>query len=88
MSCSRCEDIHKAQCEGKTQKECKCSCHNSHTGTTTLGGTSTIPATWTTGTDTTNTGTLSFNDTSATTVTLSSDGDFLTTGLNVNTEDI
>ena len=28
MSCDRCKDIHKAQAEGKTQKECGCNCHN------------------------------------------------------------
>ena len=27
MSCDRCEDIHKAQRDGKTSDECKCSCH-------------------------------------------------------------
>ena len=28
MSCKRCEDIHLAQKEGKTQEACKCSCHD------------------------------------------------------------
>jgi len=39
MTCDRCIDIHKAQKEGKTQRECGCSCHDSigwtSTGTTT-----------------------------------------------------
>ncbi len=36
MSCDRCKDIHKAQIEGKTQKECGCNCHNHFdTGTST-----------------------------------------------------
>jgi len=40
MTCDRCTDIHKAQKEGKTQRECGCSCHyNYTTGTTfTLSG--------------------------------------------------
>ena len=28
MTCDRCIDIHKAQREGKTQRECGCSCHH------------------------------------------------------------
>ena len=28
MTCKRCEDIHTAQRDGKTQSECKCTCHN------------------------------------------------------------
>lgn len=31
MTCDRCEDIHKAQRDGKTSDECKCSCHTSTT---------------------------------------------------------
>lgn len=27
MTCDRCTDIHTAQREGKTQRECGCSCH-------------------------------------------------------------
>lgn len=41
MTCDRCTDIHKAQREGKTQRECGCSCHSNYsTGTSfTLTGT-------------------------------------------------
>ncbi len=34
MTCDRCEDIHKAQRDGKTSNECKCSCHTLTTITT------------------------------------------------------
>lgn len=27
MTCDKCEDIHEAQRCGKTQEECKCTCH-------------------------------------------------------------
>lgn len=30
MSCDRCEDIHKAQLNGKTNKECECKCHEKY----------------------------------------------------------
>ncbi len=43
MSCERCKDIHKAQVEGRTQRECGCSCHNRlYTGTNTASTTGTI----------------------------------------------
>ncbi len=67
MSCERCKDIHKAQIEGKTQKECGCNCHNAfytgYTGTTTTIAGNTLSVT---GTDS---GTMTFtsditNDTS------------------------
>lgn len=82
MSCSRCEDVHKAQCEGKTQLECKCSCHNSQV-TTTTGGYWNITGF---GTSATNDADITFNDTNATTVTLSTNGDFLNTKLNINSD--
>ena len=28
MTCDKCTDIHTAQREGKTTKECECNCHN------------------------------------------------------------
>ena len=28
MTCDKCTDIHSAQREGKTTKECECNCHN------------------------------------------------------------
>ena len=34
MTCERCTDIHKAQKEGKTQRECGCNCHYNSTFTT------------------------------------------------------
>lgn len=36
LTCKRCEDIHLAQKDGKTQESCKCNCHNSFTNTGTL----------------------------------------------------
>ncbi len=47
MTCKRCEDIHSAQKDGKTQNECKCDCHNDNS---TLwfndqSGTLTVPCT-------------------------------------------
>jgi len=35
MTCKRCEDIHQAQLDGKTQTPCKCDCHVSYTTGTT-----------------------------------------------------
>jgi len=32
MACDRCEDIHKAQREGKTNQKCECDCHYSSSG--------------------------------------------------------
>ena len=34
MACKRCEDIHTAQRDGKTQEQCKCNCHNQGVGGT------------------------------------------------------
>ena len=48
MTCERCTDIHKAQKDGKTQRECGCSCHNKGFATTT--GTGTIGFQYTTDT--------------------------------------
>ena len=49
MSCDRCSDIHKAQLEGKQNKECPCTCHNNYTGTLTGGTfTGTGDMAWTT----------------------------------------
>lgn len=31
MTCDRCRDIHTAQKEGKSDKPCKCNCHDSNT---------------------------------------------------------
>ncbi len=39
MSCERCKDIHKAQVEGRTQKECGCNCHNAFYAGTSTGNT-------------------------------------------------
>ena len=37
MTCDRCNDIHKAQRDGRTQRECGCSCHRTfYTGTNTF----------------------------------------------------
>jgi len=37
MACNRCEDIHKAQRDGKTNQKCECDCHISYsTGTADL----------------------------------------------------
>lgn len=47
MTCKRCEDIHEAQKNGKTQNKCECDCHN-NTGSFTFNdynGTLTIPCT-------------------------------------------
>ncbi len=30
MTCEKCDDIHTAQKEGKTQESCKCDCHPVH----------------------------------------------------------
>ena len=43
MTCNRCDDIHKAQREGKTQRPCGCRCHDNFyigtdTGTATTTG--------------------------------------------------
>jgi len=38
MTCTRCEDVHTAQKAGKTQNECKCSCHDINTTWTSTGG--------------------------------------------------
>ncbi len=38
MTCKRCEDIHVAQKEGKTQEACKCSCHNTNNWVDLSGG--------------------------------------------------
>lgn len=61
MTCDRCKDIHKAQSEGKTQRECGCSCHyNYTTGTTfTLTG-NTMPS------DTGDCGTITYTSTDST----------------------
>ena len=68
-SCKRCEDIHTAQKDGKTQKECKCDCHNSgNILYNTSGATTTVF---------TNTNTLATLDTSTLTGNwINSSGDF------------
>jgi hypothetical protein len=35
MTCKRCEDIHTAQKDGKTQEKCKCECHDDYASTIT-----------------------------------------------------
>jgi len=53
MTCEKCSDIHEAQREGKTQNECKCTCHDmeiSFYGELTNTGTSNINYIWTTST--------------------------------------
>lgn len=77
-SCKRCEDIHTAQKEGKTQKECKCDCHNSHefqTVTNAFDTGDTLTVQW----STTDTGGVTSNW-------VGSDGDFAGTSININTK--
>lgn len=31
MTCNKCDDIHQAQKEGKTQNSCECDCHHNNT---------------------------------------------------------
>ena len=43
MTCKRCDDIHTAQKDGKTQDECKCNCHDdTWNGTATTTGATTL----------------------------------------------
>jgi len=37
MTCDRCEDIHKAQKEGKTNQKCECDCHITYSSGTGYG---------------------------------------------------
>ena len=52
MTCKRCEDIHTAQRDGKTQDECKCTCHNTTTSTFTYNTGDTVLCDCTTATTT------------------------------------
>jgi hypothetical protein len=64
MTCKRCEDIHTAQKDGKTQESCKCNCHNNYT-TSTTGGTWLTNNTASTSDNinfTNTTGTITFSD--------------------------
>ena len=37
MTCDRCEDIHKAQRNGKTNQKCECDCHISYSTDSAFG---------------------------------------------------